>query len=94
MNAGKNLNRGTVTEGVSREKNPERSIASFVYVSVLWIFPPKSLSVTVQKMVYSPKCDVTSDDSGFFPENALRDGPKNSPIRVKNENWAAGHHFK
>ena len=31
----------------------------------------------------SPNCDVTSNDSGFFPENALGDGPKNSRIRIK-----------
>ena len=30
----------------------------------------------------SPNCDVNSDDSGFFPENALGDGPKNSRIRA------------
>ena len=37
----KDPNRGTVTERVSREKNPERSAASFVYVSLLWIFSGK-----------------------------------------------------
>ena len=31
----------------------------------------------------SPNCDVTSNDSGFFPENALGGGPKNSWIRDK-----------
>ena len=34
----KNPKFGTVTVRVSREKNPERSVASFVYVPVLWIF--------------------------------------------------------
>ena len=33
----KKSKRGTITERVLRE-NPERSVVSFVYVSVLWIF--------------------------------------------------------
>ena len=46
----KNPKHGTVTEHFFfRGKNPERSIASFVYVSVLWIFFRKSRSVTVPK---------------------------------------------
>ena len=32
-----NPKRGTVTERISRTKNPGRSVASFVYVLVLWI---------------------------------------------------------
>ena len=35
MNPGKNPKRRTVTERFA-EKNPERSVASFVYVSVFW----------------------------------------------------------
>ena len=38
----KNPKRGTVTERVSRKKNPERSVASFVYVP-LEFFPESAL---------------------------------------------------
>ena len=38
----KNLKHGTVTERVSWEKNPELSVASFLYVPVLWNFFPES----------------------------------------------------
>ena len=100
----KNPKRGTITERVSRKKNPERSVASFVYVPLLWIFFPKIALghgpkkwhtflfstayyrtywhmpfriSTIRKpnrhcictynfYFFSPNCDVTSDDSGFF----------------------------
>ena len=55
----KNPKRGTITERVSRKKNPERSVASFVYVSVLWIFfpeialgdGPKNLRIRVKVLI-------------------------------------------
>ena len=46
----KNPNRGAVSERVSRRKYPEHSVASFVYVSVLWIFFRKTRSVTLPKI--------------------------------------------
>ena len=38
----KKKSKSRVTERVLRKKNPERSVASFVYVAVLWIFFPES----------------------------------------------------
>ena len=40
-NPRENPKRGTVTKRVFQKKYPERSVASFVYVPVLWIFSEK-----------------------------------------------------
>ena len=56
----KNPKPGTITERVLRGKNPEYIVASFVYVSVLWIFCPENTLGDGPKkciLLYSKDCD-------------------------------------